>query len=87
MSIMWFYDDVPEEYRAFRQEAERLEQEHLETRKALQKAEETLRAEPENALLQTRVAELQNKLAELDKQAPWISQGGMREFLLWGSPH
>jgi hypothetical protein len=37
MSLMWFYDDGPEEYRAFREEAECLEREHLETRQALQK--------------------------------------------------
>jgi hypothetical protein len=87
MSVMWFYDDVPEEYRTFRQDAERLEREHLETRKALQKAEAALRSDPEDPALQTAAAELKDKLAELDKRAPWISQGDLLEMLIWGSPH
>jgi hypothetical protein len=87
MSVMWFYDDVPEEYRTFREEAEPLEREHLETRKALQKAEEALRADPDNPALQAAAAELKDKLAELDKRAPWISRGDLLEMLIWGSPH
>jgi DNA-binding transcriptional regulator GbsR (MarR family) len=87
MSLMWFYDDVPEEYRVFRQEAERLEREHLETRKALQEAETALRADPDNPALQNDAAELKDKLAELDKRAPRISRGDLLEMLIWGSPH
>jgi tRNA A37 N6-isopentenylltransferase MiaA len=87
MSLMWFYDEVPEEYRHFRQEAQHLEKEHLETRTALRDAQAARRADPENPTLQVRVTELETKLAELDKRAPWISQGFQLEMLLWGAPH
>ena len=87
MDTMWFYDEVPEEYRIFREEAQRLEQEHLEIRVALKETQDALRADPENPALQTRVGELEAKLAQLDKRAPWISQGMSLEMLLWGVPH
>jgi len=87
MSLMWFYDDVPEEYQNFRQEAQRLEKEHLETRTALRDAQAELRADPKNPQLQARMTELETKLADLDKRAPWISQGIPLEILLWGVPH
>jgi tRNA A37 N6-isopentenylltransferase MiaA len=87
MSLMWFYDEVPEEYRQFRQEAQHLEKEHLETRTALRDAQAARRADPENPALQVRVTELETKLADLDKRAPWISQGSQLEMLLWGVPH
>lgn len=87
MSLMWFYDELPEEYQAFRKEAQRLEKEHLETRVALRDAQAALRADPENPPLQARVAELETKLTDLEKRAPWISQGVPLEILLWGVPH
>jgi uncharacterized Zn finger protein len=87
MDLMWFYDEVPEDYRDFRQRAQALEQEHLETRTALKEAQAAQKAEPDNPSLQTRVTELEAKLADLDKRAPWISQGLPLEMLLWGSPH
>lgn len=87
MSLMWFYDELPEEYRAFREEALALEKEHLEIRVALREAQAALGADPENSHLQARVAELETKLAEVEKRAPWISQGALIEMLLWGVPH
>jgi hypothetical protein len=87
MDLMWFYDEVPEEYQDFRQKAQVLEKEHLEIRTALQEARAALRADPENPSLKTRVAELEAKLTDLDKRAPWISQGIPLEVLLWGVPH
>ena len=87
MSLMWFYDELPEEYRAFREEAQALEKEHLETRVALREVQAALRADPENSRLLGQVAELETKLAEVEKRAPWITQGGLIEMLLWGVPH
>lgn len=87
MDLMWFYDEVPEEYRDFRQQAQALEKEHLETRTALKEAQAAQKADPENPSLKTRVTELEAKLADLDKRAPWISQGLPLEMLLWGVPH
>ena len=87
MDLMWFYDEVPEEYRDFRQQAQALEKEHLETRTALKEAQAAQKGDPENPSLKTRVTELEAKLADLDKRAPWISQGLPLEMLLWGVPH
>ena len=87
MDLMWFYDEVPEEYRDFRQQAQALEKEHLETRTTLKEAQAAQKADPENPSLKTRVTELEAKLADLDKRAPWISQGLPLEMLLWGVPH
>lgn len=89
MDSMWFYDEHPEEYLTFRQEALRLEREHLEVRVALRDAEADLRADPENEGLQARVAEVKERLAELDRQAPWISlyKDMPLELALWGVPH
>ena len=87
MDLMWFYDEVPEEYRDFRQQAQALEKEHLETRTALKEAQAAQKADPENPSRKTRVTELEAKLADLDKRAPWISQGLPLEMLLWGVPH
>jgi hypothetical protein len=87
MSLHWFFDDLPEEYLEFRKEATRIEEEHLKLRVALRDAEAALRTEPGNAGLQTRVKELQKKLEELEKQAPWLTSDRFKEFDLWGVPH
>lgn len=87
MDPMWFYDEVPEDYQNFRQQAQALEKEHLETRMALKEARAAQTNDPENSTLKARVTELEAKLADLDKRAPWISQGLPLEMLLWGVPH
>jgi len=89
MEMMWFYDEPPEEFKAFRKEALRLEKEHLEVRIALRDGEAALRADPGNPELQTRVEDLKKRLAELDRQAPWISSPADMplELALWGVPH
>ncbi len=89
MDPMWFYDEAGEleEWRDFRQHALPLEQEHLATRLALRDAEAALLADRANECLQARVAELKQRLAELDRRAPWISSEFPVEVLLWGVPH
>lgn len=81
------FDSIPEEYTEFRKEAQRFEAEHLKTRVALRDTEAALRDEPENQVLQTRAEELKKQLAELEKQAPWITGELLKEFELWGCPH
>ena len=89
MDAMWFYDDPPEGFKSFRQEALALEKAHLETRVALRDVEAALRADPDNEDLKTRLAELRKHLKELDRQAPWISSAAdmPMELALWGVPH
>jgi len=84
---MWFYDEVPEDYQAFRQQALELERQHMETRGALEKTQAALRDDPDNPQLKAQVMELETKLREIDKRAPWISQGMPLEIALWGMPH
>lgn len=89
MDPMWFYDEAGdlEEWRTFRERALPLEQEHLQVRVALRDAGAALSADSANEDLQARVAELKKRLADLDRQAPWISSEVPVEVLLWGVPH
>ncbi len=89
MDAMWFYDDLEEleEWQTLRREAQQVEKEHLEIRVALRDAETALRAAPGNEDLGDRVQQLKEKLAELEKRAPWISADVPLEILLWGVPH
>lgn len=73
-----------EEWRAFREEAQYLEREHLEFRKALRDAEAALRADPGNANLEARVEELKKGLEEIERRAPWLSSAIPMEVQLWG---
>ncbi|MGH7771787.1 MAG: hypothetical protein ACREQA_06075 [Candidatus Binatia bacterium] len=74
----------PEEWQAFREMAQPLENEHLELRVVLRDAEMALRADPDNDALKAKVAYLKKRLEELEKKAPWISSDAPWEILLWG---
>jgi len=74
----------PEEWQAFRKEAQPLEREHLEIRVLLHDAEAALRADSENENLKTKVKYLRKRLEELEKKAPWINSDAPLEILLWG---
>ncbi len=89
MDPMWFFDESEslEAWQEFRKEAGEIEQKYLATRKALADAEAALRASPADPQLVARVEELKQQLAELDRQAPWISSDYPMEVLLWGVPH
>ena len=89
MVAMWFYDEAGEleEWQTFRKEAQHLETEHLEIRVAMRDAEAAFRADPDNEDVKARVEELQRRLEELDRQAPWISSDVSVEIALWGVPH
>ena len=85
----WWFPDMaiePEEWRAFRKEAQPLEREHLERRVLLRDAEAAFRAEPEDEDLKARVRYLKKRLEDLDKKAPWISSDVPTEIALWGVP-
>jgi hypothetical protein len=72
---MGFFDETEglEGGQEFRQEAEKLEERHLALRRALGETEAALRADPGNTELAARRESLEKQLAELDRQAPWIS--------------
>ncbi len=87
--VMFFFDESGdlEEYQAFRKQDQPLELVHLNLRVALKEAESSLRAHPGDREAQTRVDELKRKLAELERQAPWINWDYPPGYLLWGPPH
>lgn len=74
----------PEEWQAFRKEAQPLEREHLELRILLRDAETDLRANPEDEKLEAKVKYLKKRLEELEKKAPWINSDAPLEIQLWG---
>jgi polyhydroxyalkanoate synthesis regulator phasin len=84
-----FFDESEdlEAWQEFRKQAGEIEQKHLETRQALAQAETALRANPTDLELAGRVEELKKRLAELDRQAPWISSAYPLEAFLKGAPH
>lgn len=87
--VMWFYDDSEEleEYRLFRKEVRRVEKEYLEIRVLLRDTEAALRADPGNEELEARVKYLRWRIADLERQFPWISSPMPKEMALWAPPH
>jgi len=84
---MWFYDEPDEMWQNFRRESRQVETEYLELRVVLRDAEAALRSSPRDECLQARVKYVSQRLADLEKQAPWISAELPIEVLLWGVPH
>lgn len=86
---MWFYDEAGdmEECRAFRKEVRRLEREYLEYRVLLRDAQRALRDDPADENLKARVAYLERRLKDLERQGPWLSSDLPMEYALWGPPH
>jgi hypothetical protein len=86
---MWFFDEAGEleEYQTFRRQDQPLELEYLRLRIDLRRAEAALRDHPGNPEAETKVADLQGRLAALEQQAPWLTFDYPVEYLLWGSPH
>jgi len=84
---MWFFDDVPPEYRAFQKETQAVAREYLDLRQLLKAAQESLNATPEDAYYQAKVRYLQKRIKGLETKAPWLTTEQLKEFALWGVPH
>lgn len=87
MSLMWFFDEIPEEYRAFRREAQALEREYLELRVLLRDTQAALRSEADDENLKAKERYLCKRLAELEQKAPYLAEDILKEFALYGVPH
>ncbi|MFB3815297.1 MAG: hypothetical protein ACE14L_14420 [Terriglobales bacterium] len=89
MDPMYFMDEDDDlrQMLEMRQRSHPLEQEHLETRVALRDAEAALNTYPDDEQLKTRVKQLQQKLDEINRKAPWISAEHPVELWLFGAPH
>lgn len=87
LTLTWFFDDLPEEYRNFRQYAQTVEREYEELRQILRATEEELMEQPADPNLTTRSAYLLKRLQEMETKFPWLVSDQLLEFALWGVPH
>jgi len=87
MSLHWFYDEIPEDYRNFRREATPLEREYLELRVLLRDAQAALQGDAANVKLQAQVKYFRKRVAELEGLHPWLAEEIAKEIGLWGVPH
>ena len=87
--VMFFFDEAGEleEYQTFRRQDQPLDLGYEKTRRALYAAKEVLREHPQDTERAARVAELQERLAALERQAPWLNLEYPVAYLLWGPPH
>ena len=86
---MFFFDDADEleEYQTFRRQDQPLELEYEKMRVALRDAEAALRVNPRDQEMAGKVVELKDRLAALERRAPWLTLDYPLEYLLWGPPH
>ena len=86
---MFFFDEAEEleEYRTFREKSQPLILEYEKARAALRDAEAAMQDNPEDRERKASVAELQDRVAALEGQAPWLKLDYPLEYLLWGPPH
>ena len=87
LTLTWFYDEIPEEYRQVRKFVQVLEQEYLELRQLLEETEEKLQTQSTDAELQARTKYLKKRIAGLEKKFPWLVSEQFLEYALWGVPH
>ncbi|MBM4287393.1 MAG: hypothetical protein FJ135_04445 [Deltaproteobacteria bacterium] len=87
LTITWFYDDIPQEYRDFRKFAQAVEQEYQELQKLLAEATEKLKTEGSDAELQAREKYLKKRIDGMEKKFPWLLSELLLEYALWGVPH
>jgi hypothetical protein len=87
LTLTWFYDEIPEEYRQFRTSAQSLEQEYQELRQHLSETQRMLQAQPLDIELQARADYLQKRITDLEAKFPWLISEQFLEYALWGVPH
>ena len=87
LTLTWFYDDIPEEFRQVRKNVQGLEEEYLELRQLLQETEERLQNQPTDVEMQARFRYLKKRITDLEKKFPWLVAEQVLEYALWGVPH
>lgn len=87
LTLTWFYDEIPEEFRQVRKFAQGLEQEYLELRQLLKETRETLQSQGTDLELQARATYLQKRIDGLEIKYPWLVAEQVLEYALWGVPH
>jgi hypothetical protein len=87
LALTWFYDDIPEEFRQLRKNAQGIEAEYLELRQLLKETAEQLHNQPADAEMQARARYLNKRIAGLEKKFPWLVSEQVLEYALFGVPH
>ena len=87
LTLTWFYDDIPEEFRQVRKNVQGLEEEYLELRRLLKETEERLHNQPTDVEMQARARYLTKRITDLEKKFPWLVAEQVLEYALWGVPH
>lgn len=87
LTLSWFYDDIPEEFRQVRKNVQGLEEEYLELRQLVKETGEELRRQPDDIELQARARYLNKRITDLEKKFPWLVSEQVLEYALWGVPH
>ncbi len=87
LTVTWFYDEIPEEYREFRKFAQALEQEYQELRQLLAETEVGLKTQNTAPELRVRARYLKKRIHGLEKKFPWLISEQLLEYALWGVPH
>lgn len=87
LTLSWFYDDLPEEYRQVRKFTQGLEQEYLELRQLLKGTQERLETQMTDIELQARAKYLNKRISDMEKKFPWLVAEQVLEHSLWGVPH
>jgi hypothetical protein len=87
LTLTWFYDDIPEEFRQVRKNVQGLEEEYLELRQLLKETKERLHNQPTDVEMQARARYLKKRISDVEKKFPWLVSEQVLEYALWGVPH
>jgi hypothetical protein len=87
LTITWFFDDIPQDYRDFRQFAQAVDQEYKELRQVLAETNSLLQTRGGDPELQARSAYLKKRIARLEEKFPFLVSEQLLEYALWGVPH
>lgn len=87
LTMTWFFDDIPQEYRDFRHFAQAVDQEYQELRQVLAKTSDLLKTQGADPELQARSAYLTKRIARLEEKFPFLVSEQLLEYALWGVPH
>jgi hypothetical protein len=87
LTLTWFYDDIPEEFRQVRKNVQGLEEEYLELRQLLQETAERLQNQPTDVEIKARSRYLKKRITDIEKKFPWLVAEQVLEYALWGVPH
>jgi len=75
------------QYDEFCRKKKTIEEAYLKLRTERRDVEAALRAEPDKVELKERLEDINRRLKELEKKAPWLTSDVPVEMTLWGTTH